>query len=349
MAVQGAGRSVRTVAALAAALLLAVAGEAAANTALCRNLERQLTSVGQPSGNQARRYDKAIAEQSRQIGNVRAQLSDMGCGFFALRAECAAARDTLRRMESNLAELRSTRERMGAGGSRREQARILAALNENGCRAPGRRATQEAAASRRDHTLFDRLFGRNPQRDTYSQDPDTFSDGSAETGTRWAGGSYRTLCVRTCDGYYFPISYSSSAADFDRDAKACAAMCPGTDTVLFHHRVPHQESEEMVSAATGMPYTDLPRAFEYRKLGYVRAPSCGCGTPKAFTVIAGQAEEPSEPESVAAVVPRPLQRPDVAEDPETAANRVAGLSVAALKSMLSPPESASMPVSSIAP
>src|SRR6266540_3435428 len=30
--------------------------------------------------------------------------------------------------------------------------------------------------------------------------------------------TYRTLCVRTCDGYYFPISYATNRSHFKTDA-----------------------------------------------------------------------------------------------------------------------------------
>ena len=38
---------------------------------------------------------------------------------------------------------------------------------------------------------------------------------------RAGGGTYRTLCVRTCDGYYFPISFKVTRAKFNTDSIAC--------------------------------------------------------------------------------------------------------------------------------
>ena len=34
-------------------------------------------------------------------------------------------------------------------------------------------------------------------------------------------GKYRTLCVRMCDGYYWPVSYSIARSGFYRDANIC--------------------------------------------------------------------------------------------------------------------------------
>jgi hypothetical protein len=51
------------------------------------------------------------------------------------------------------------------------------------------------------------------------------------------GSTYRTLCVRLCDGYYFPISHATGQDGFMRDAERCAASC-GSDARLFFHRNP---------------------------------------------------------------------------------------------------------------
>lgn len=328
-----------------AALLVAGMGEASANAALCRQLESQLAAASKPagpSGTQIRRYDKAIVDQKRQVQNVRAQLGDMGCGFFSFRDECSGARATLRRMEENLSDLERKRAGMGRHNAGRDQGRILAALRDNDCRAGGRTVQRNREAANREPTLMEHLFGRN--EDPYAPDGDSVSERREAASRRPAGGSFRTLCVRTCDGDFFPISYSSTRADFDRDAKACAAMCPGTETALYHHRVPGQESEEMVSAASGAPYADLPAAFSYRKAGYTRPAQCSCGTPQDFSIIAGafpgRGEEPVE-----VIPPSPVSRPDSAEDPETAANRAGGLDAAALQGLFAEPEP--MPVASI--
>jgi hypothetical protein len=336
----GIARQLAGLAASLAALLAVGVADASANAALCRKLEGQLAATSKPGGGDARRYDKAIGDQKRQIQNVRAQLSDMGCGFFSFKAECSGPKSTLKRMETNLGELERTRAGMGGqASSKREQARLLDALRENGCR--NRNVAASHDGQRGDRTLFERLFGR--EEDPYAADGDTFSDGEGE-GTRWAGGSFRTLCVRTCDGYFFPISYSSTRGDFDRDTKACAAMCPGTETALYHHRVPAEESEQMVSAATGMPYTDLTTAFDYREPGFSRPAQCGCGTPREYSIVAGGFGTEGD-ETVEVVPPAPMSRPDLAEDPESAANRAGGLDVAALKALLAKP--APMPVASI--
>ena len=91
-----------------------------------------------------------------------------------------------------------------------------------------------------------------------------------------ATGSFRTLCVRTCDGSFFPISSDASPADFQRDAETCRQRCPGAETALYYHALTTEETDQMVSAATGEPYADLPSAFAYKTRDRSQNGQCGC-------------------------------------------------------------------------
>ena len=84
-------------------------------------------------------------------------------------------------------------------------------------------------------------------------------------------GRYRTLCVRTCDGYYFPISAAASRYKFVRDSRICKARC-GQDSQLFYHSVRSRNSESMVSLR-GQSYKSIENAFRYRK---ERVDGCSC-------------------------------------------------------------------------
>jgi hypothetical protein len=75
--------------------------------------------------------------------------------------------------------------------------------------------------------------------------------------------TYRTVCVRLCDGYYFPISYSTMQSHFRRDADACASKC-AAPVELYYHQNPGAEMEQATSLS-GQPYTKLPNAFRHRK------------------------------------------------------------------------------------
>jgi hypothetical protein len=82
----------------------------------------------------------------------------------------------------------------------------------------------------------------------------------------------RTVCVRTCDGFYWPISFSTVDDYIGQDAIRCHEMCPGTEVILFSYRNPGEEPEDMISLS-GMPYRSTPYAFRFRQ---EVSPDCAC-------------------------------------------------------------------------
>lgn len=76
------------------------------------------------------------------------------------------------------------------------------------------------------------------------------------------GGAYRTICVRTCDGYYFPVSGSASRSKFSEDAEACSARCSGGQ---LYYLPSHSEDMAAMVDLSGRRYDQLPNAFKYRK------------------------------------------------------------------------------------
>lgn len=90
--------------------------------------------------------------------------------------------------------------------------------------------------------------------------------------------TFRTLCVRSCDGYYFPISFSTTRKYFEADEASCQRMCPAGDASLFYHRLRSEGPDQMVSIE-GSPYASLENAFRYRT---VLDSSCTCGTPLPY-------------------------------------------------------------------
>ncbi len=84
-----------------------------------------------------------------------------------------------------------------------------------------------------------------------------------EQSQKSGSGRYRTLCVRACDGYYFPISNATTRSGFYKDAKICKASC-GEDAKLFYHDKNDTSVSDMVDL-TGRPYVRHQTAFLYRK------------------------------------------------------------------------------------
>ncbi|MEX0853071.1 MAG: DUF2865 domain-containing protein, partial [Bauldia sp.] len=193
----------------------------------------------------------------------------------------------------------------------RQRNDILRGLASNRC--GGGYATYDNGSGNRG--LLSALFGQARLR--------TWGEGGYFAGSLY--GTYRTLCVRTCDGYYFPISFSTVPERFVVDQQTCQAMCPGAQVALYAHHNPGEEADSMVSIS-GEPYTALPTAFRYRS---EYDPSCTCrsATATVFAELSAQAASltPTELPSAAAIVPKPSPRPAAGEDPETLANRAGDL------------------------
>ena len=352
------------------ALLAALAGsafavtEAQAASRTCRQLEAELAATRGDGGGPGlvRKYDDAIARQREQLAKARGRASDAGCGFTLFSrnvSQCAAINASIERMNANLDTLQAKRERLAAGGTRRDRSRILAALDANNCRddeiAPRRAPLQEASRDNSGGNLFEQLFGRQDEQLEAPDAPDMpdaadvpLDDPSVRNIRRVInqpddmdlprlGGEFRTMCVRTCDGYFYPMSNAASVGDFERDQKNCESSCPGTEMQVFYSRGMDDDSGSMTSSVTGQPYASLPTAYLYKQANYSRPPSCGCNAQAGngnFTIIGGNPPNPeqSQPEGgVTPFIPVPANKPDPGADPETLANAEGGLDLGAIK------------------
>lgn len=77
-----------------------------------------------------------------------------------------------------------------------------------------------------------------------------------------SNGTYRTVCVRMCDGYYFPISAATTKSRFARDERACQSRC-GSAARLFTYPTDGGSPETMTDVR-GRDYASLATAFLYR-------------------------------------------------------------------------------------
>jgi Protein of unknown function (DUF2865) len=83
--------------------------------------------------------------------------------------------------------------------------------------------------------------------------------------------THRTMCVRLCDGYYWPVSFATTDDNFDRDQKACERSCEGP-VKLYTYPNPGGNLEEMEDLK-GQPYKKMPMAFAFRT---TFEPACKC-------------------------------------------------------------------------
>ena len=72
----------------------------------------------------------------------------------------------------------------------------------------------------------------------------------------------RTVCVRLCDGFVFPISASTAYDDLDRDALQCERSC-SSPARLFTQRSASDDLSDLIDLK-GQPYTKLKTANLFR-------------------------------------------------------------------------------------
>jgi hypothetical protein len=101
----------------------------------------------------------------------------------------------------------------------------------------------------------------DPRRDAVPPREDDDEHGEEERPSSRQGRTFRTLCVRLCDGFYFPISFATTRDRFVHDAAQCEKSCPARSR-LFFYRNPGEAIENMVDL-DGHRYRDLPTAFRY--------------------------------------------------------------------------------------
>jgi Protein of unknown function (DUF2865) len=301
---------VLTFAAAAVALSPGAAVLAQSQNPVCQRLETQLTSLDRGNNDptradQIRRADDAVNRQQFEVDKLVSQARRMGCGnigFFSIfmnpPRQCGALNHRIGEQRNVLERMQNQLERLQGGTTERaaERQSLLIALADNGC------GQQYRAAARAGQQggFFDRLFGGG----------NIFTSPPGEM-----GGTYRTVCVRTCDGYYFPVSFETTPDRFREDEQTCQRMCPAADVQLFTYHNPGEEMTQSVSL-NGRLYTELPTAFQYRK---AITPACSCRRPGESWLEALQSNGPDDTVAPGDVVVTDRNANQLSQPPATAA------------------------------
>ena len=264
---------------------------AASSNPICVRLESQLAALNQGAGDparadQIRRTEDAIAKQQGDLDRTVAQAHKAGCagqGFFALFSafspQCGPITSQIQQMRGSLDRMISDLEQLKNGNTGQEGQRraLIGQLAQNNC---GAQYTAAANSWGGPQGFFDALFGGGT----------IISPG----GDGAPSGTYHTVCVRACDGFYFPISYSTVPSRFPDDARACQRQCPAAEAELYSFRNPGENMEQAVSV-TGQPYTSLANAFRYRKEIIA---GCSCRRPgQSWAEALKNADDPTTLES----------------------------------------------------
>ena len=261
--------SVGALAALAASIVAFSADIALAQNAECARLQQAIAARRGSSGSQA-----AVERQRAELGRTRAYAGSLGCGnrkflFFGSEPppQCGEVSAQISRMEANLADLQAR----AGGGAGDLVARYNAECGRAQPSGPG--------------NVFEALFGglarlgapqeqEPPQTDARFEDrgdqPRQSAPSGEKGGVQAHSGSY-AVCVRTCDGSFFPVSYSGAGSRADSLEDVCRALCPNADMALYSF--PFGGTIDEAASPTGEPYANLPNAGKFEK---TYDPSCSC-------------------------------------------------------------------------
>ncbi|MDH4983006.1 DUF2865 domain-containing protein [Hyphomicrobium sp. D-2] len=226
---------------------------------ICLQLEQRLVQDGQSSSGMRSRLPAIEAEIDQMDRTYRQAESDLERGkcyeYFLFSKSIRRTRACIdlaqqrQQAEQRLSELEAQRQQIANSGVRSYREEIVRELARNNC---GNNYVQEA-----------RRYDQGSSSVWQDEDVGNF-------GNRWgsyggqSGATYRTVCVRLCDGYYFPVSFSTLPSHFDQDAEACQSRC-AAPAELYYYQNPGSSMDQSVSFSSQEPYTRLRTAFRYRK------------------------------------------------------------------------------------
>lgn len=285
------------------------AGEqiAYAQSASCSQLNRTLSSLNRNRDfrglenrvNEARQKAAEVQELESVFvrGGCQKQLNAGG----RLDRQC---RTVARRLISARSDYNDLAARISTGQAvAREREQVLQQVARFGC---GRGSNARVVSPQRERqsplgNLFDRLFGR---------EGDIIDDGYGDFGF-YGRSTFRSVCVRSCDGYYWPVSFATVEEYLGDDANLCQSQCQGSDVDLYYYQNPGQSPEDMVNLA-GQPYSASPNAFRYRR---EFDSSCSCKTQIEYGAIVLASNEDGDGSSRAFIEFKDLKFPMPIRDP----------------------------------
>ncbi len=244
--------------ALTISVTMAFGGHSAAAQGLdCNRLHAQIAQAERGGGD---RRGGAVRRQGIELARTQAYAHQLGCdgfSFFGGNPQCSGLNQRIQQLQAGMAQIQA-----GGGGGRND---LIARYNAY-CRS--------GQAPPQPRGFFESLFGgAEPQRPAAlpppPAPPSEARDADSDDGIRAHGGS-QAVCVRACDGGFFPLGLSSHH-NGDNLNEMCSALCPGTDAAVYT-RSPNAEIKTAVSL-DGRPYMELPNALKFSK---ALTPACSC-------------------------------------------------------------------------
>lgn len=236
-------------------------GAALAQAVDCAGLQAQIAAV-RPDGAASQRYLDQAQRLQRDLDRTAAYAHSIGCDnrqflFFGNPPppQCQQLGPQMQRAQAEIAQLQ---QRAGAASGEGQRRALQARFNAS-CRGP--------------RNFFEQLFGGSSSDET-TNEPIEAEPAAPPTEPAGPTAGSKAVCVKTCDGGFFPISYTASHADFQELQAQCSALCPNVQTELYTY--PGSGDIDQSVSADGKPYSALPKADAFRK---AYDPACTCKPP----------------------------------------------------------------------
>ncbi len=278
---------------LALVLLLAGLGVApssqAQERARCADLRAQIARAGADAT--ARRYRAAAEKLRGEFAKLSAKGRAMGCDrepflFFGdpPPPQCGPLNARINALRGNI----EANERAASDDSQRQ---ALSARYDAECRNVVRRPGPVEEPK----NFFEELFGLDASEDPpelrqqtprYPGIPPEPWLEEEETDNQGRLGGSTAICVRDCDGGFFPAGFYANTSNLDELDRLCKALCPNASVKLYTRS--QWRSLDDAKSIDGAPYSEHPNAYKFQT-SY--DPACGCKPPnKSWSEVLADAE-----------------------------------------------------------
>jgi len=235
---------------------------------ICLQLEQRLVQDSQrtsQSRNELPRLEAQIRQADQTLQSSEYELDRRNCYDYFLFSKtlrrtraCVDLARQKQDAQQRMSDLEAQRQQIIGSSERSYRDDIVRELARNNC---GANYVQEAR--RQDEGSFSSIW--------QDEEGGNYNNGWAPYGAP-SYATFRTLCVRLCDGYYFPVSFSTLPSHFQQDAAVCQRKC-AAPVELYYYQNPGAAVDQSVALRTQEPYTSLKTAFRYRK---ELVPGCSC-------------------------------------------------------------------------
>jgi hypothetical protein len=226
----------------------------------CGELAARIAALGEGSQTYSNHNGGAAQKQRAELDRTVRYARGLGCDrsqfflFDTTPAQCPGLNAQIQQMQAKLAQYQGGRDPAGNAAVRQQ---LTASYNAH-CR-----GQVQAAGQPPQRGFFETLFGIfGPNPFSLEQQPPNGEVRPLPGEDLTPRGGSQAVCVRECDGGFFPLNLSVRQSDPDQLTGLCQALCPNA-AVSVYTRSPNQEINTAVSLDGDTPYSDLPNALRF--------------------------------------------------------------------------------------